>query len=226
MTQTFPDPAPDQAPEQDPEQASAQAPEPAPVLAPGQTLEPARIAALNDCVIRAGALKDTWRSARTPRGARESTAAHSWSLCLMALLYARHAPEVDPLHLLKLCILHDLGEAISGDIPATEQTGTGKSAAERADLLSLCDGLPEDVRDEIVALWDEYEAGATPAARLAKGLDKCDTMLGHVGGAQGAGFDYLWNLDYGRRWTDDHPMLGALREDVDARTRAAAAQPD
>ena len=182
---------------------------------------PARIAALHDFFLRAGALKDTLRSGRTPGGAPESTAAHSWELCLLVLLHADALEGLDLAHLLKLCIVHDLGEAISGDIPATEQVGD-KSAEERADLVTLCDGLPGDLRDEILALWDEYDAGQSPEARAAKGFDKLTTMLSHVGGAQEAGFDHLWNLGYGRRWTEDGGLLEALRTDVDARTRAAA----
>lgn len=179
-----------------------------------------RIAALHDFFLRAGALKDTLRSGNTPGGARESTAAHSWELCLLVLLHAPSLGHLDLPRLLRLCILHDLGEAISGDIPATEQRHD-KSAEERADFITLCDGLPADIAAEFLALWDEYTAGQTPEARAAKGLDKLTTMLSHVGGQQDPGFDYLWNLGYARRWTDDDPLLSALRTDVDARTRDA-----
>lgn len=180
------------------------------------------IRAIHDFILRAGRLKDTFRSGHTPRGARESTAAHSWSLCLLALCWSRAFPEIDTLHLLKLCLVHDLGEAISGDIPAIEQKpGQSKSEQERRDLLTLLGDWHGDAAREILSLWDEYDRGQTPAARLAKGLDKMDTMLGHVGGQQTVNFDYLWNLGYGRKWTDDHPVLRSLREDVDARTREA-----
>lgn len=67
--------------------------------------------------------------------------------------------------------------------------------------------LPTPQREEVVALWDEYEEGATPEARLAKGLDKLETILQHTQGANPPDFDYRFNLGYGRRYTEDHPLL-------------------
>ncbi len=172
---------------------------------------------------RAERLKDTHRSARTGDGHPESVAAHSWSLCLLVLLLEEDLTGVDILHLLRLCIVHDLGEAISGDIPAIDQDGSvDKSAQEHADLLTLCDGLPDDVEDRIVTLWQEYENGQTAEAQAAKGLDKIETMMQHVTGRQVPGFDFLWNLGYGTDRTDRTALLRALRSKVDAMTKARA----
>ena len=84
----------------------------------------------------AGKLKDTARSARTDSGKLESVAEHTWRLTLLAISYADQFPDIDTLKLLKICILHDLGEIIGGDIPAPEQH-TSKSAGERQDFISL-----------------------------------------------------------------------------------------
>lgn len=186
------------------------------------TDDPDRLDAILDFLGAASALKDTYRSAHTRTGDRESVAAHSWALCLLVLLLDRDLDGVDPLKLLKLCIVHDLGEAISGDIPAIHQVPDhNKAAAERRDFQTLSAGLPQDLRTDLLALWDEYEAGDTPEAVLAKGLDKIETMLQHVTGRQVPDFDYLWNLGYGVTRTDKTPLLRALRAKVDARTRAA-----
>ncbi|MFP3702183.1 HD domain-containing protein, partial [Burkholderia sp. SIMBA_013] len=76
--------------------------------------------------------------------------------------------------------VHDLGEALHGDIPAIEQAAhPDKSTHERDDLLTLTAGLDRALRDEIVALWDEYEAAESPEARAAKALDKLETILQH-----------------------------------------------
>ena len=93
---------------------------------------------------RAEALKHTYRSAWTSKGEPESVAAHTWRLALMALVFAPSFPDIDLLRLLKICLIHDLGEAINGDIPAIHQTnGPEKAQQEREDLLSLIGILPE-----------------------------------------------------------------------------------
>lgn len=166
-------------------------------------------------------LKDTLRSGHTSGGRPESTAEHSWRLCLMAVALEDELPGIDLGHLLRLLVLHDLGEAVSGDIPAPEQQAD-KTADERADLLSLLAPLPDPARARLLALWDEYNAVATPEARLAKGLDRLETVLQHSQGANPPDFDYRFNLGYGRAHTDAHPLIAALRAPVDAETERRA----
>lgn len=166
-------------------------------------------------------LKDTLRSGHTAGGRPESTAEHSWRLCLFVLLLERQLPGIDLLKLLKLCIVHDLGEAVSGDVPATEQTkDDGKAARERADLAALAAPLPDAERAAILALWDEYDDAATAEAVLAKGLDKIETVLQHAIGTNPPDFDYAFNLSYGAERTAAHPLLARLRALADAATRA------
>ncbi|KWD57660.1 phosphohydrolase [Burkholderia ubonensis] len=166
-------------------------------------------------------LKDVLRSGHTSAGRAESTAEHSWRLCLMALVFADALDGVDPLKLLKLCVVHDLGEALHGDIPAVEQAAHPyKSAHERRDLLTLTAGLDATLRDEIVALWDEYEQAASPEAKAVKALDKLETILQHNQGDNSPDFDYAFNLGYGRRHTDASPLFRAIRAIVDADTQS------
>lgn len=171
----------------------------------------------------AEALKRTPRSAWTSEGARETVAEHTWRLCLMALVLGSDRPGVDPARLLRMCVIHDLGEAIGGDVPAVDQDpALPKSADERRDLLQLLEPLPAHVRDPIVELWEEYEAASSPEARLAKGLDKLETILQHVQGDNPPDFDYAFNLAYGRRFTTDDPLLAAIRTILDAETTRRA----
>ena len=166
-------------------------------------------------------LKDTTRTAWTSGGRRESVAEHTWRLCLMAMLLADGFPDVDFARLVKICIVHDLGEAIGGDISAKLQKGS-TAEAERADLLTLLEPLPAERRDEIVALWDEYEGAATPEARVAKALDKIETILQHNQGSNPPDFDYAFNLEYGTAYTTGDPLIEALREIADEGTRRRA----
>jgi putative hydrolase of HD superfamily len=83
--------------------------------------------------------------------------------------------------------------------------------------------LPETAKREILELWDEYEAAATPTARLAKGLDKLETILQHNQGRNPDGFDYRFNLEYGRRHTESPGLIAQLRRVLDFETEARAA---
>ena len=185
-----------------------------------QRIDPARLEAIIAFVQAAEKLKDTLRSGITAQGRAESTAEHSWRLCLMAMLFDRELGDYDRLKLLKLCIVHDLGEAISGDVPATHQIdGDGRAQQERADLITLCEPLPADLREEMVALWDEYSSAGSFEAVLAKGFDKLETMLQHLAGKNAPGFDYRFNLGYGAKHTARHPLLTELRRLVDRETQ-------
>jgi len=171
-------------------------------------------------------LKTVTRSGWTSTGQPESVAEHTWRLCLMAMLLYGHAPGVDLARLLKMCLVHDLGEAIGGDIPAPAQAaGRDKADRERADLLQLTASLPRALQDEILELWDEYEATSSPEAKLAKGLDKLETILQHTQGKNPADFDYAFNLAYGQRYTAADPVLAALRARLDQETARRAKDP-
>jgi putative hydrolase of HD superfamily len=172
-------------------------------------------------------LKTVTRSGWTSTGQRESVAEHTWRLCLMAMVLYGRSEGIDLGKLLRMCLIHDLGEAISGDIPAPEQVGVGgegKAARERADLLALLAPLPDATRSEIVELWDEYEGAQSPEARVAKGLDKLETILQHTQGSNPDDFDYAFNLVYGQRYTAADPLLAAVRARLDAETARRAAE--
>jgi len=168
-------------------------------------------------------LKDTLRSGVTASGRQESVAEHSWRLCLTVLAFADLLPDIDPLRLLKLVIIHDLGEIYEGDVPAIHQRADdGRDARERADFHRLTERLPDALRTEFRALYDEYAAASTPEAVLAKGFDKLETILQHTQGANAPDFDYRFNLHYGRVRTDAHPLLAEIRALIDAETEALA----
>jgi putative hydrolase of HD superfamily len=137
----------------------------------------------------------------------------------MAMLLYDRAPGVDLARLLKMCLIHDLGEAVSGDVPAPKQSELNpKADQERADLFQLTGSLPTRLRDEIRELWIEYEAVASPEAKLAKGLDKLETILQHIQGKNPAEFDYAFNLTYGLRYTAANQLMAALRARLDEET--------
>ena len=168
-------------------------------------------------------LKTVTRSGWTSAGQPESVAEHTWRLCLMAMLLYGRNEEVDLAHLLKMCLIHDLGEAIGGDTPAPVQSeSAGKADRERADLLVLIEPLSAAMQAEILGLWDEYESAGSREAAIAKGLDKLETILQHTQGRNPADFDYAFNLAYGQRYTGADPLLAALRVRLDEETARRA----
>lgn len=164
-------------------------------------------------------LKDTLRSAYTTSGRTESTAEHTWRLTLLAMTFADQLADLDLLRVLKICVLHDLGEAINGDVPAPQQDGAEpKSADERADFVTLIAPLPTELRGEFLELWDDYENGTSREAQAVKAMDKIETILQHNQGQNPAGFDYAYNLHYGKRYTDTVPLASRIREILDRET--------
>ena len=194
-----------------------------------EPVAPARLEGILNFLQSASALKDTLRTGRTPSGRQESTADHSWRLCLLVMLLADDLERIDLARLLQLCLVHDLAEAITGDVPAPCQAAAdGRKAREREALRQLCAPLPKDLRQRIEGLCAEYEAGSSPESVVAKGLDKIETMLQHLIGANPPEFDYRFNLTYGRQITDRHPVLRQVRSSLDAKMhrRIEARMPD
>jgi putative hydrolase of HD superfamily len=191
-------------------------------------VDPVEVAGVLEFLRSAERLKTAKRSGWTSAGEQESVAEHTWRLCLMALALHPSFSEVDFTRLIKICIIHDLGEAISGDVPAPEQArrSVSKTTDERRDLVLLLTPLPDRLREEITSLWDEYVAARSAEARLAKALDKLETILQHTQGENPADFDYRFNLTYGREYTGDHPVLTTVRALLDQATERRAGQSD
>jgi len=178
------------------------------------------ISARLDFIRSAERLKNVLRSGFTSTGRPESTPEHTWRLCLLAMVFHDELPELDFERVLKMCVVHDLGEAINGDIPAVSQTAECKnSLSERADLIELLSPLPAHVQREIVELWDEYEAGLTPEAATVKAFDKIETIIQHNQGNNPVDFDYEFNLTYGGKYTNSIPLFAKIRKLIDVDTR-------
>lgn len=181
---------------------------------------------LLDFFKQAEKLKDTLRTGITAEGRRESVAEHTWRLCLMAsLFHNRYFPQLDFQKLIKTCLIHDLGEAINGDIPAPRQdNNVPKSNAERKDLVTMLRPLPERFQKEFLRLWEEYESASTEEAKLAKALDKLETIIQHNQGKNPKDFDYEFNLTYGKQYTLFDESVALLRALVDEETRKKIAE--
>ena len=165
-------------------------------------------------------LKSVERTAWTSSGRRESTAEHSWRLALLAWALLDRYPRLDHAKVLALCLVHDLGERDCGDRSASDLPDpAAKRREEQACLRRLAALLPAPKGEELLALWEEYDAAATQEARLVKALDKAETILQHNQGANPPEFDYAFNLEYGKKYFEYDPLLRNLRALLDEQTR-------
>ena len=168
-------------------------------------------------------LKTVTRTSWTSEGKQESTAEHTWRMGLFALSLRPWFPQLDFAKVLAMVLVHDLGEAINGDISAVLQAGAPpKLDQERRDLLQLLEPAPEPVRAQALALWEEYNTAATPEAKFVKAVDKLETILQHNQGRNPADFDYAFNLPYGQAYTAEPALIAQLRAILDAETRDRA----
>jgi len=179
-----------------------------------------------DFIQKAENLKNTIRCSRTSQGRPESSAEHSWRLALMAMVFEEEFRNLNFQKILKLCLIHDLGEAIGGDIPAIEQNeGGDKAVKERRDFIELTAPLGQPLAGQFLALWDDYENASSPEAALVKGLDKLETLIQHNQGDKSENLvDYAFNLEYGRPQMGGHPLLKELRRLIDPVTAENAAR--
>jgi putative hydrolase of HD superfamily len=123
-------------------------------------------------------LKCNTRHSWTSSGRQESVAEHSWRLAVMAILCTDEYPELDINKVIKMCLIHDFGEAITGDIPAFLKTAQNEIDEDRA-VIKLLLELPADFRTELQALFDEMNARETPEAKFFKSLDNLEALISH-----------------------------------------------
>ncbi|MBQ7889887.1 MAG: HD domain-containing protein [Erysipelotrichaceae bacterium] len=123
-------------------------------------------------------LKNVMRHSYTSNGRHESTAEHSWRLALMAYFMKDEFEHLDMNKVITMCLIHDLGEVITGDIPVFNKTS--KDRETEADLLNgWVRSLPEPYASEMSQLYQEMEALETDEAKLYKALDQIEAVDQH-----------------------------------------------
>ena len=109
----------------------------------------------------------------------ENTAEHSWQIALLAASLVQYAAEpVDVDRVIRMLLVHDVGEIDTGDtIFYTEEGLSDRKAAERSAVTRIFGLLPEPQRGEFLSLWEEFEAGETPEARFAHAADRAMPVI-------------------------------------------------
>ncbi len=123
-------------------------------------------------------LKDTPRHCTTSKRRTESVAEHSWRISLMAFLLKGEFPDVDMDKVISMCLIHDLGECFTGDIPTFIKTDNDRDI--EASLLSKwVNTLPEDISRMMTELYSEMDKQETVEAKIYKALDKLEALIQH-----------------------------------------------
>ncbi len=170
-------------------------------------------------------LKDTTRHCNTTKGRRESVAEHSWRTALMAYWMHDEYPDADLDKVIRMCLIHDLGECFTGDIPTFQKTERDEEV-EAALLDAWVAALPEPYCMEMCALYEEMEAQQTVEARIYKALDKLEAVIQHNESdlASWSPNEYALNLTYGSENTAFSPYLTAFRRCIREETLQKLAQ--
>jgi len=126
-------------------------------------------------------LKREMRHSWLSDGRQESVAEHTWRTTLMALvLHKEINSKIDLFHVLKMVIVHDLGEVYAGDYQVYgKAVPENKHELESIALEKLLKALPTYTKDEIYVLWDEFEHRETEEAKFAVALDKLEALIQH-----------------------------------------------
>ena len=165
-------------------------------------------------------LKDETRHCYTSGGRHESVAEHSWRLALTALFLRDEFPTLDMDRVIRMCLIHDLGECFTGDIPSFLKSG-GDEERERSALETWVASLPTPYSVELKTLYAEMDALETDEARLYKALDKLEAVIQHNESdiATWLPREYELNLTYADENVAFSDYLKRLREEVRRETR-------
>ena len=122
-------------------------------------------------------------------------------------------PECDSDRVMKMCLLHDMGEAVTGDVPAFEKKEEDRMTEKDA-IYQIAEVLPDKKRKEFLMLLEELEASETMEAKIVHALDKMEAIIQHNEASidTWVPLEYDLQLTYGQEQAKAHPYLERLRE--------------
>lgn len=172
-------------------------------------------------------LKCNTRHCYTSSGRHESVAEHSWRIALMAMLIAPEFPEADMDKVIRMCLIHDLGEAFTGDIPTFDKTDADSLQEENL-LEGWVQTLPAQTSGEFSELLAEMKVMETPEAKIYKALDKLEAVIQHNESdiSTWLPLEYGLQLGYGEENVKFSPFFQLLKAEIDDWTKRKIAESD
>lgn len=112
-------------------------------------------------------------------GRNENDAEHAWHMAIMAYLLREYSNEpIDITRVMLMCLVHDVVEIDAGDTYAYDTEGKKtQKAREEAAKERLYSMLPDDQKEELMAIFEEFEAWETPEAKFARAMDNLQPLL-------------------------------------------------
>ena len=135
--------------------------------------------------------------------------------CLMAFMMKEEFPEADMNKVIRMLLIHDLGEAFTGDIPVFNKTAADEAREEKA-LTDWVRSLPEEKATEMLALYAEMNAQQTLEAKIYKTLDGLEAVIQHNYSPISTWLpnEYALNQTYAQDRVRFSAFLTALREEI------------
>lgn len=164
-------------------------------------------------------LKNNTRHSWTSSGRHESVAEHSWRLVLMAYFVKDEFPHADIDKVMLMCLVHDIGEAVTGDIPTFLKTKSDESVEEDA-VAKLLETIPEPYKTELSDLFAEMNGLETLEAKIYKALDKMEAVISHNEAdiSTWLPLEYELNLTYGTKEASFSDYMKELRKTIKEET--------
>ncbi len=112
-------------------------------------------------------------------GRNENDAEHAWHMAIMAYLLREYSNDpIDITRVMLMCLIHDVVEIDAGDTYAYDTEGKKtQKAREEAAKERLYSMLPDDQKEELMTIFEEFEAGETPEAKFARAMDNLQPLL-------------------------------------------------
>lgn len=109
----------------------------------------------------------------------ENDAEHSWHLAMMAVILAGHSnAEIDLLKVVKMVLIHDIVEIDAGDVfiydTVKNHTNTDEELRAAKRIFGI---LPQEQCEDLIAVWEEFEAGETAESKFARSMDRLEPLL-------------------------------------------------
>lgn len=160
-------------------------------------------------------LKAVPRHSITSKDTVDYVAGHSWRVAMMAYLLKNEVLDVDMEKVIKMCLIHDIGEAVTGDIPSFNKTDKDEET-ERKAIDELLQELPDSLYREFSEMIDEMEALETKEARFYKALDRMEAVIQHNESdiKTWIPLEYELQKTYGTDMVKGQPVLEEIRKQM------------